>query len=190
MPGIASWPGHIPTGTETYEMVSTLDVLPSLLALTGIAPRDTLDGINILPILFQDSERLIADNRMLFFWRDGFQEGPLPSPYGRYDVVAAKFGRIKAWIYTKSSHYNSDEEVHHDPPLLFDVISDPAEANPLNPDDYSHVIEEILLRIKEHKETITWGNPLTVSRNPKYLPCSNRKANCRSHFVSVFDEIK
>jgi arylsulfatase A-like enzyme len=190
MPGIARWPGHIPSGTETTEMVSTLDVMPTILSLTGITPRDVLDGINILPILYQDSERIVSSDRILFFWRDGFREGPLPPPFGRYDVVAAKLGRIKAWIYTKSSHYNPDEEVYHDPPLLFDVLSDPAEAYPLDPADYSNVVEEILLKIKEHKESITRGNPLTISRDPKYLPCSNRKTNCRSHFVSGLDSIQ
>lgn len=190
MPGIARWPGHIPAGTETTEMVSTLDVLPTLLTLTGIEPRDVLDGMNISPILFQDANRTVSDDRILFFWRDGFQDGPLPSPYGRYDVVAAKLGRIKAWIYTKSSHYNDDEEVYHDPPLLFDVLSDPAEANPLNSTDYVDVIEEILLKIKQHKDTISWGNPLTISRDPKYIPCSNRNTHCRSHFGSTLDTMQ
>jgi len=191
MPAIATWPGHIPAGAETFEMVSTLDVLPTILELANISSYDDeIDGINILPILLQDKERIIDEKRALFFWRDGFLEGPLPVPFGRYDVVAAKLGRIKAWIYTKSSHYNADEEVYHDPPLLFDVIADPAEAYPLNPDDHSDTIEQILALIDEHKATVTWGNPLTIARNEKYYPCSNKNAKCRTGFSANLDAVQ
>ena len=190
MPAIARWPGRIPAGAETEEMVSTLDVLPTILELVGASPRDSIDGINILPILYQDEERDDDNERVLFFWRDGFREGPLPAPFGRYDVVAAKLGRIKLWIYTKSSHYNADEEVYHDPPLLFDVIADPAEAHPLNTEDYSDTIKQILFLIEEHKATVSRANPLTLARDAKYYPCSNKKANCRSDFMSSLDAVQ
>lgn len=190
MPAIARWPGRIPAGAETEEMVSTLDVLPTILELVNASPRDDIDGINILPILYQDIKRDVDNERVLFFWRDGFREGPLPAPFGRYDVVAAKLGRIKLWIYTKSSHYNADEEVYHNPPLLFDVIADPAEGNPLNPEDYSDTVEKILTLIVEHKATIPRANPLTLARDAKYYPCSNKNANCRSDFTASLDAVQ
>jgi len=59
--------------------------------------------------------------RAIFFWRDGFKTGPLPAPFRRFDVVAMKVGWYKLWFWTKSSLYNADEEVYHDPPLIFDV---------------------------------------------------------------------
>jgi hypothetical protein len=39
---------------------------------------------------------------------NGFRDGPLPNLYGRFDVVAAKVGRYKAWFSTKTAHYNND----------------------------------------------------------------------------------
>ena len=127
MPAIARWPGKIPERRETMDMVSTLDLLPTILGMVGMQPPSghnrNLDGIDITNILYQGtSPETEEDERILYFWRDGFKEGPLPQPYGRFDVVAVKIGRIKAWFYTKSSHYNDDDEVYHDPPLLFDVI--------------------------------------------------------------------
>eukprot|EP00985_Skeletonema_marinoi_P027494 scaffold22660_cov137-Skeletonema_marinoi.AAC.1 len=59
--------------------------------------------------------------RAIFFWRDGFKTGPLPAPFRRFDVVAMKVGWYNLWFWTKSSLYNADEEVYHDPPLIFDV---------------------------------------------------------------------
>jgi len=203
MPALVRWPGKIEAGSETMEMVSTLDVLPTILSIVGIDPASAnLDGVDISNILFQSrrdrnehenkktkriDEELLQD-RILFFWRDGFKNGPLPQPFGRFDVVAAKLGKIKAWFYTKSAHYNADEEVFHDPPLLFNVIDDPAEAYPLNPDDYEDIIQEVKRRVAEHKLTVDWVTPLTVARDPKYIPCVDKRTNCRTHAYEYEEE--
>ena len=186
MPAIVRWPGEIKEGRETMDMVSTLDIFPTILNLVGKSPRDQLklDGMDITPIMFDNTTSYVDDfhDRVLYFWRDGFRDGPLPPPYGRFDVVAAKVGSIKAWFYTKSAHYNEDEEVYHDPPLIFDIISDPAEAYPLNPEDYKDEIERILAFVKGHKASVDWREALTIARDPKFYPCSDRNANCRSSF--------
>ena len=53
VPTIAWWPGKIPAGTESSEMVSTMDILPTLTMLAGgNVPNDRkLDGHDIWPIL-------------------------------------------------------------------------------------------------------------------------------------------
>lgn len=168
-------------------MVSTLDILPTILELINVTVKQEIDGQSLTPVLFQHKDSKLDDERVLFFWRDGFKEGPLPQPFGRYDVVAAKLGNIKAWIYTKSSHYNNDEEVYHDPPLLFDVLNDPAEAYPLDPIEYSEVSQKILRLIAEHKETIPHANPLTLARDAKYYPCVNPYNNCRTDKILRID---
>jgi hypothetical protein len=187
MPALVRWPGRVPAGSCTDALVSTLDVLPTILSFAGVtAPmlqQMNLDGVNIGPILLREGDKVspIRD-RVLFFWRDGFAHGPLPPPFGRFDVVAAKVGRIKAWFWTKSAHYNSDAEVYHDPPLLFDTISDPAEGRPLDPSSYKILIDRIKLATAEHKRSVNWTypGPLTLDRDPKYIPCSNRSNRCRT----------
>ena len=181
MPAIVRWPGKVPKGKEIMDMVSTLDVLPTILNLIGVSPQVDLDGIDVSPLLYQNATNTsVFDDRILFFWRDGFKDGPLPAPWGRFDVVAAKLGNIKAWFYTKSAHYNADEEVLHDPPLIFDIISDPAEAYPLDPKEHWHTIQKIIKKVEEHKGTVDWNEPLTLATDPKFYPCSNRNAHCRS----------
>jgi arylsulfatase A len=192
MPALARWPGQIPAGSETMSMVSTLDVLPTILNIAGInAIPSTLDGVDITNILFQNDTKSIEDEleeeRVLFFWRDGFEDGPLPSPYGRFDVVAAKLGRFKAWFYTKSAHYNADIEVFHDPPLLFDTMEDPAEAFPLEAKDHTDVIQHIRNLVEKHKSTVDWVTPLTVARDPRFIPCVDQSSNCRTHIYDTFD---
>lgn len=192
MPAAIKWPGKIKPGIETMDMVSTLDVLPTILSLVGLSPRDDLDGIDISSILFRNSTTFTSsiDDRMLFFWRDGFTNGPLPAPFGRFDVVAAKIGNIKAWFYTKSSHYNADKEVFHDPPLLFDTVSDPAEAYPLDPNEYSQTIKTIMKKVAEHKATVDWSEPLTLARDPKFYPCFDPKTQCRTSFSAPINIIE
>ena len=88
-----------------------------------------LDGLDMSSI-FSGKQEEHTEDRILFFWRDGFQEGPLGPPAGRFDVAAVKFGNLKAWFWTKSAHYNDDVEKFHDPPLLFNTLEDPAESQP------------------------------------------------------------
>jgi hypothetical protein len=188
MPALVRWPGRVPAGSTVNALVSTLDVLPTILSFAGMSEYNlqqmNLDGVDLSHLLLgeDDDKNSRIRDRVLFFWRDGFADGPLPPPFGRFDVVAAKVGRIKAWFWTKSAHYNSDTEIYHDPPLLFDTISDPAEGHPLDPNLYKIVIHRIKLATAEHKRSVNWTypGPLTLDRDPKYIPCSNRSNRCRT----------
>jgi arylsulfatase A-like enzyme len=179
MPALARWPGKIKARTETMEMVSSLDIVPTVLSILGEPVPDEIDGIDISSVLFKPESYLPKD-RALFFWRDGFSEGPLPAPYGRFDVAAIKIDRIKAWLWTKSAHYNDDPEVYHDPPLLFDVIKDPAEAFPLDPSQHTEVIALILQLVADHKASIPPAFPLALHSDPKFLPCYDQATECRT----------
>lgn len=179
MPAVARWPGKIQAGSESMSLVSTLDVVPTVLSLLGKESRSELDGVDISSVLFgQDTSSF--DDRVLFFWRDGFEDGPLGPPYGRFDVVAVKMGRIKAWFSTKSAHYNDDIAVDHDPPLLFDTLVDPAEAYPLDPTEYTDAIAQIRGEVRRHKESVDWTYPLALARDPAYIPCVNKETGCRT----------
>ncbi len=183
MPAIVRWKaGGIPAGEESSEMVSTLDVLPTVLSIIGRKFEDgsNFDGIDVKDVFF-GKKNSNPNDRAIFIWRDGFRDGPLPAPFGRYDVVAMKLGWFKFWFYTKSSHRNDDEMVFHDPPLIFDVLNDPAEAHTLNPSKFSDLLKRAQNLVLEHKESVDWIGPLTLSRDPKFLPCSNAENGCRTH---------
>lgn len=182
MPAFVKWPGGgIQSGSKTMDMVTTLDVVPTILSIIGSKniPSD-LDGIDESDVFF-GIEKENKDDRVIFFWRDGFRNGPLPQPFGRFDVVAMKIGPIKFWFWTKSSHYNADEEVYHDPPLLFNVLDDPAEAYPLDDSEvYAPLIARARILIQEHKDSIDWTYPLCLDRDTKFLPCVDETSNCRT----------
>jgi len=206
MPALARWPGKIAPGTNTSALVSSLDLVPTILSIvandsattdfagasndTASAPSPPLfDGEDISAVLFGDEQNNYdSDNRILFFWRDGFllDNSPLGPPYGRFDVVAVKVGRIKAWYWTKSAHYNPDVEQYHDPPLLFDTLADPAEASPIEyPHDdednyYARLVRRIHVLVAEHKNAMGDMYPLALQRDPRYIPCVDPATGCRT----------
>ena len=180
MPAFVRWPGGgVEAGSETMETVSTLDVVPTVLGLLGEDPPCGLDGVDASSVFLGRSGG--TGDRVLFFWRDGFASGPLPQPFGRFDVVAMKIGPFKLWFWTKSSHYNADPEVFHDPPLVFHVLDDPAEAFPLDPEEHSSLVEEARRLLQEHKESVDKAEPLCLERDAAFLPCADKARGCRTH---------
>ncbi len=66
VPAIACWPGHISAGRTTAETALSMDILPTLLSITGAALNTpALDGIDLSPVLFDNAK---LPNRYLY-WR-------------------------------------------------------------------------------------------------------------------------
>jgi arylsulfatase A len=51
-PCIMRWPGHIPAGADTWDMLMTIDLLPTIAKLTGAElPKNKIDGLDVWPII-------------------------------------------------------------------------------------------------------------------------------------------
>ena len=76
VPAIIRWPHGLSQGVEHHEMVHFTDWLPTLLSAAGIETRPDLplDGINVLPLLRGENEK-VDTNR---FWQFNRYD-PLPS---------------------------------------------------------------------------------------------------------------
>ena len=123
VPSIAVWPGRIPAGTETGQLASTLDVMPTLLSLVGSdgeaaaessgAGAMTLppfDGVDLSPVLLR---REALAPRRLFWGADGtFWNG-----------AAVRDG---AWKLVIDRHEGTPG-----PPMLFNLDDDLAELEDL-----------------------------------------------------------
>lgn len=57
--GLAHWPGHI-TPTVSHATASSLDYLPTILALAGVdLPTDrSFDGVDLAPVLFGGASKV------------------------------------------------------------------------------------------------------------------------------------
>ena len=161
-------PGKIPAGTISDELISTLDIFPTVMAAAGVPPpqqrqlqlqpQRQLDGVNALPLLLDPRNEKSAHS---YFWH-----------YCGKNVTAARhlglkfhFATPKWGTATKPSpkcveccpdgptSFNGtggslcdcgtgDLDVH-DPPLVFNMTSDRTESNPLTPAEVSDLAERI-----------------------------------------------
>jgi len=66
VPCVMRWPGKIPAGTESRDMLMTIDLLPTIAGLTGAAlPKHPIDGKDVWPII---SGRSGAKNPHEAYW--------------------------------------------------------------------------------------------------------------------------
>jgi arylsulfatase A-like enzyme len=139
VPFVASWPGTISRGQVIDAPVSTLDLLPTALAVAGAKPPTDreLDGKSLLPLLRRESDAAGHDRLV---WRNG-----------------------KSWAVRDGSW----KLVHYDgePPFLFDLATDPTESENLAPLWGSRVAELERLYRNWESEMVA---PSWTTRKPLY----------------------
>lgn len=89
-PCIMKWPGHIPEGTICNKLASTIDILPTLAAITNSPlPENKIDGVNILPLLLGE-ENASPRQTFLYYYRKNSLEAVR---IGDWKLVFAHPGR-------------------------------------------------------------------------------------------------
>ncbi|MEC8329905.1 MAG: sulfatase-like hydrolase/transferase [Verrucomicrobiota bacterium] len=75
VPTIMWAPGRIPAGTETNEIASTIDLLPTIAAIAGVElnPRGKIDGVDICNLIHGKGKS--PRSEFLYYSRDGKIEG-------------------------------------------------------------------------------------------------------------------
>ncbi|KAK6482525.1 arylsulfatase A-like [Huso huso] len=176
-PAIAYWPGRIQPGV-THELGSTLDLLPTIAALAQAKlPSAQLDGYDMSNILFSSQSSM---RKTMFYY-------PV-DPSIKLGVFAVRYGKYKAHYYTRGSSHSEttpDHDCHiiaglkaHEPPLLFDLESDPSENYNLMVYDYQPEYDLVLKKIQELKaqfeETMVFGESQIGKGSDHSLePCCN-----------------
>ncbi len=89
-PCLMRWPGHIAAGTICNKLASTIDILPTLAAITNSPlPEKKIDGVNILPLLLGD-ENANPRETFLYYYRKNSLEAVRK---GTWKLVFAHPGR-------------------------------------------------------------------------------------------------
>lgn len=74
VPCIMRWPGVIPAGDICNQLASSIDILPTLAAITGAAlPARKIDGINILPLLLGDKSASPRNDLYYYYQRNSLE---------------------------------------------------------------------------------------------------------------------
>jgi len=70
VPCIMKWPGVVPAGDICSKLSGSIDILPTLAAITGSPlPEKKIDGVNILPLLLGEKEAMPRHN-FLYYYRE------------------------------------------------------------------------------------------------------------------------
>lgn len=140
VPCIMRWPRHIPAGTTCTEPLMTIDILPTIAAITGTAlPPQRIDGANILPFLKGDTA---AKNPHLAYF----------TYYNRNDLQAVRSGRWKLVLEHRSRTMQDQPQgsegkpgkyrMQNIPKALYDLSVDIAETTDVsatNPEMVAHL---------------------------------------------------
>ncbi|MFP6763278.1 MAG: sulfatase/phosphatase domain-containing protein, partial [Planctomycetaceae bacterium] len=137
VPFIVRWPGSIKAGSVSDAMVSTIDVLPTLIEITGTETRSQYDGTSLLPIL--KSERGIP-------WREAW--------FDTYDMTYLQedhMRMIRTDDWKLVFHFDAAGR-----PLprrgheLFSLTSDPGEQKNLyDSNDFTAVKQRLETRLRQ-----------------------------------------
>ncbi|XP_062990533.1 arylsulfatase A [Elgaria multicarinata webbii] len=175
-PAVAYWPGRIAPGV-THELASTLDILPTVAAVAGAPlPNVTLDGYDLSPLLFGSGK---SPRQTMFYYP--------PSPSQLLGVFAVRYGKYKAHFFTQGAfHSGMTPDLTcqgltplkaHEPPLLFDLESDPAEnyslltGSVVGPELLA-VLKEVQLQKALFDERMDFGeSQLARGSDPSLEPC-------------------
>lgn len=128
-PIMFSWPGHLKPA-DRPELVSSIDIVPTILAACGTTPADDLPGLNLMPHLLEEKP---IERKAIF--GEGFAhdiadvEDPEASLLyrwcieGRYKLLLTYDGEVNRY---QSTHPRDERR-----PQLFDLVADPHEKTNL-----------------------------------------------------------
>lgn len=155
-PCVMRWPGVIPAGVVSNKLAATIDIFPTVAAISGgKLPDHTIDGVNILPLIKGEAGADPRDHLLYY--------------YGRNNLEAVRKGKWKLVFphphRTYENHLPGNDgypgEVHtaqYQDTSLFDLIRDPGERY-----DVSELYPEVVAELQElaEKARAELGDELT-----------------------------
>jgi arylsulfatase A len=193
VPAIAWWPGKIQVG-RTTKLAAGYDILPTFFKIAGAeVPSDRImDGYDMTPILYYKKD---SDRQMIPYFPEDAD-----SSIGPY---AIRWKNYKAHFYIRGgnappTHFdvlcrNTTELQEQDPPLLFNLWTDPGEMFPLDTNDYQDIVETIKNIRDEFMENLEWHTSAGEAGNdPAAQPCAKPGCSpwptcCEVDLLSSYD---
>jgi arylsulfatase A len=138
VPGLAWWPGKIKAGTVQRSMACTMDLFTTGLKLAGAeVPTDRpIDGLDIRPLLFGTG----TVERDAYFYYRGTR------------LMAVRQGDYKGHFMTQAGYFQPKED-KHEPPLLFNLRTDPGESFNIST-NHPAVMANIAKAVERHQAAL------------------------------------
>lgn len=141
IPLLIRYPGRIVPGTVSDDLVSAIDVAPTVLDFCGVKPTESMDGKSLLPLLKND----------------GVDRDPREDIFCAFDADTDRvILRGNACVRTKDYKLIWFSDIEHYE--LYDVHNDPDEMNNLaeNP-EYAAVLAAMKARMEQKIQESSWG---------------------------------
>lgn len=143
-PIMFSWPSTIPVADRT-EVVSSIDIFPTILAATGAESPDDLPGLNLIPNLLEskpiDRPRIFGES---FAHDIADLENPEASLLFRW-CIEGKWKLLLTYD-GETNRYASTHPREEKRPQLFDLLADPGESENVaaaNPEVVARLVKAI-----------------------------------------------
>ncbi|SKB79863.1 sulfatase family protein [Dyadobacter psychrophilus] len=119
------WPGVVPAGRVSNKLLSNIDILPTLVKLTGAKlPKEKIDGIEFADLLKGDDSKKPREN-FLYYYRKNSLEAVRKD---NWKLVFAHPGRTyEGSLPGKDGQPGPAPEDHAIPLALYDLTRDPGE---------------------------------------------------------------
>jgi arylsulfatase A-like enzyme len=131
VPCVARWPGKIPEGSESSEIVSTLDLLPTFAKLAGVPlPEKTIDGHDASDILLVEKGAKSKHEAFYYYQMDQLQ--------------CVRSGKWKLHLALESKKRNWGKPEGKIPRQLYDLENDVGESTDVS-SDHPEVVKRLLV---------------------------------------------
>ena len=158
VPLLMRWPGHIPPGIVSNEIIHEMDLFPTLARIAGgKVPDDRIiDGVDQLDFLTGSQPRSNRDSVIIYVGNDLF---------------GVKWRDWKMMMKTFSKGFGEPVS-SYSTPLFFDLLIDPKEEHPTDP----RVVEDLWARfpitksLAEHFASLKKEPPIPPGTPDPYVP--------------------
>jgi arylsulfatase len=158
VPFLVRWPGRIPVGQKSNDIVHTVDVLPTLAAAAGLnMPKDRMiDGVNQLGLLTDATNGKSA--------REGFPA------YNGDQLFAYKWRDFKVHLVEQRRAYDPPKPLNV--PQVYDLIRDPKEEFDVIPQGFaaSWVLPPVFKEIVKFQGTLAKEPPIPFGAPEPWKP--------------------
>ena len=160
VPAVMSWPGVIPIGSTCDDLITTLDLLPTICEITGVnLPIKKIDVINVLSILKGEKMPELADRYFHYF----SNEINIAVRKGNWKYISShKSGII---LEPGKDGINGKSEGIENPEALYNLENDLAESKSVMEEfpeiatELKNVLDSFLMEIKKE------ARPIGVAEN-------------------------
>lgn len=158
VPFLMRWPGHIPAGSVSNEIVHEMDLLPTLAAIAGgTVPDDRIvDGVNQVDFITGVTANSPRESVIV---------------YVGADLFAVKWHDWKIAFKEMDAGYGSPVKVFP-APVIYDLINDPREERPVSTVIQSNtwVGGPVMRALNAHLQSLVDEPPIPTGTTDPYMP--------------------